>query len=147
MASYSFNDVTATIVGGGGSAILGAGAGAAKEGISCEFLEDKDNMLVGADGGYVHSLRPAKAGRATVRLLKSSPWNAVLTLMYNAQSLSTRLWGKNVLTVTNIVTGDNYVCTGVAFQKHPSITWAEDANYNEWTFNVGHMDPILGAGY
>lgn len=147
MASYSFNDVNATFAGAGGSAILGAGAGSSKEGITCEFLDDKDSMLIGADGSGVHSMRASKAGRVTVRLLKSSPWNAVLAAMYNAQTLSTRLWGKNVLTVTNLVTLDNYVCTGVAFQKMPSVTWAEDANYNEWTFLAIHMDPILGAGY
>jgi hypothetical protein len=147
MATYSFVDTKATLVGAGGTALLGDGAAAAKEGITAEFLEDKDNMLVGADGAYIHSMRASKAGRVTVRLIKSSPMNAALSAMYLAQTLSTRLWGKNLLTVTNIVTGDNYLCRGVAFQKHTGVTWAEDANYNEWAFNVGHMDPILGVGY
>lgn len=147
MASYSFQDVNATIAGAGGSAILGNGASPAKEGITCEFIEEKDNMLIGADGSGVHSLRPSKAGRITVRLLKSSPVNALLTAMYNAQILSTRLWGKNVLNVTNIVTGDVYVCRSVAFTKMPSVTWAEDVNTVEWVFNCTEMDPILGIGY
>ncbi len=37
-------------------------------------------------------------------------------------------------------------CTDVAFQKFPSVTWAQDANVNEWVFIAGSADPILGAG-
>ena len=60
---YSFEDVQATLNGPGGSISLGAGAGNAQEGISFEFLDDKDGMLIGADGSVVHSLRASKAAR------------------------------------------------------------------------------------
>ena len=143
---YSFEDVQATIAGPGGTIALGAGSGNAKEGISVEFLDDKDAMLIGADGSGVHSLRPSKAGRIMVRLLKTSPVNAQLSTMYRYQSASSLFWGQNAFTVTNPVTGDDYQCTEVAFQKHPSVTWAEDANFNEWGFNAIQIDPILGVG-
>ena len=73
---YSFEDVQATITGPGGTISLGAGAGNAQEGISVEFIDDKDNMLMGADGSGVHSLRASNAARILVRLLKTSPVNA-----------------------------------------------------------------------
>ena len=143
---YSFEDVQATLTGPGGVASLGAGAAVAKEGITVDFTEDKDAMIVGADGKAVHSLRASKAARITVRLMKTSPQNAVLSQMYNTQIASSLFWGQNLLTVTNPVTGDDYPCTEVAFAKFPSITWAEDPNMNEWTFNAGQADPQLGVG-
>lgn len=143
---YSFQDVQATLVGFGGSISLGAGSGNAKEGISVSFLEDKDVLLMGADGSGVHSLRASKAARINVRLLKTSPVNAQLSAMYSQQIGSSINWGQNALTVSNPVTGDDYPCTGVAFQKYTDLTWAEDANINDWPFLAISADPILGVG-
>jgi hypothetical protein len=143
---YSFEDVAATLTGPGGSISLGAGAGNAKEGISIEFAEDKNNRLMGADGSGVHSLRASNAADITVRLLKTSPVNAQLNAMYNLQITSSIFWGQNVLTVSNPATGDNYPCNQVAFRKFPMITWAEDANMNEWRFDAIQANPILGVG-
>jgi hypothetical protein len=143
---YSFEDVVATLVGPGGIISLGAGAGNAKEGISIEFVDDKNNMLIGADGSGVHSLRATTAAHINVRLLKTSPVNAQLSAMYNTQIASSIFWGQNELTVTNPATGDDYPCSQVAFKKHPGITWAEDANMNEWQFDAINADPILGVG-
>jgi hypothetical protein len=142
---YSFEDVAATLSGPGGSIPLGAGAGNAKEGISIEFVEDKNNMLIGADGSGVHSLRANSSAHISVRLLKTSPTNSLLTAMYNTQIASSIFWGQNVFVVTT-ATGDNYPCTGVAFKRFPGITWAEDANMNDWQFDAISADPILGIG-
>lgn len=89
---YSFEDVQATITGPGGTISLGAGAGNAQEGISVEFVDDKDNMLMGADGSGVHSLRASNAARLLVRLLKTSPVNAALSQMYRYQKQSSLFW-------------------------------------------------------
>ncbi len=143
---YSLEDVHATLSGPGGSIALGSGSGMAQEGISIDFIDDKDAMLTGGDGSVVHSLRASKAAVATLRILKTSPVNAQLSQMFNTQIQSSALWGQNILTVSNPVTGDDYPCTDVAFKKFPMITWAQDANFNEWTFNCGKADPILGVG-
>lgn len=143
---YSFEDVQCTLSGPGGVASLGAGAGNAKEGISIDMVDDKNNMLIGADGSGVHSLRAGTAAHVSVFLLKTSPTNAVLSGMYNTQIASSILWGQNQITVTNPATGDTYPCNEVAFKKFPKVTWAEDANYNEWMFDAIYADPILGVG-
>ena len=143
---YSFEDVQATISGPGGTFSLGAGSGNAQEGISVEFVDDKDGMLMGADGSGVHSLRASNAATITVRLLKTSPVNAQLSQQYRYQKQSSLFWGQNVVTVTNPVTGDDYHCTEVAYKKHTGITWAQDANINEWAFNAINADPMLGVG-
>lgn len=143
---YSFEDVAATLVGPGVNVPLGAGAAVANEGISAEFIDPKNAMLIGADGEGVHSLHASQAGRITVRLLKTSPMNSILQTAYDYQRSSSLFWGQNVLTVSNPVTGDDYPCTEVAFEQFPSVTWAQDANFNEWRFQAIKMDPILGAG-
>ena len=143
---YSFEDVQATISGPGGTIALGAGSGNAKEGISVEFVDDKNNMLMGADGSGVHSLRASNAARILVRLLKTSPVNAALNTQYNYQRQSTLFWGQNLVTVTNPITGDDYHAREVAYQRHPRVDWAEDANFNEWAFDAIKCDPILGVG-
>lgn len=146
MASYSLKDVKATIAGPGGTFPIGPGTGVAKEGISVE-MEDANNMLIGGDGEGVHSMRPTKAARVTVRVLKTSPVNAFLSQLYRYQKGSSLFWGQNVITITNLVTGDDYHATECAFNKHAGVTWAEDANINEWIFDSIKCDPILGVGF
>lgn len=145
LATYSFLDVAATLTGPGASISLGAGAANAEEGISIEFDEETDTMQKGADGAIVHSLHAVKSGRGTVRLLKTSPVNSQLSSLYNYQRSSSLYHGKNVLVVSNPVTGDVYTCQQVAFAKHPANQWAKNSNIIEWDFNIGVIDPVLGS--
>ncbi|MBU9403923.1 DUF3277 family protein, partial [Burkholderia multivorans] len=62
MATYSFQDVTATIVGPGGAFSLGYGSANAEEGITIAQAGDKNTMTVGADGEVMHSLHADKSG-------------------------------------------------------------------------------------
>lgn len=144
-ATYSFLDVQGSITGPGIAAQLGNGAGVAKEGISVEMLEEKDLMTIGADGEIMHSLRGSNAGRITVRLLKTSPTNAVLSQAYNFQKSSSANWGKNVMRFSNTVVGDVITADTIAFAKQTGITYAEDASMNEWTF-YGRVNMLLGSG-
>ena len=143
---YSLQDVLATIVGPGGVVSMGAASALAKEGITVDFVDDKDAMIMGGDGNGVHSLHASNAATVTVRLMKTSYANAPLNNMYNTQRMSSLFWGQNIITITNPITGDNYTCTDVAFKKHTSVTWAEDPGMNEWVFNAIHADPQLGLG-
>lgn len=145
MTTYSFLNVQATIAGPGGSFSLGSDAGAAKEGLSTDMIDDKDKMDVGAGGDIMHSLRASNAGRITVRLLKTSPQNALLSALYNFQRLNAGAWGQNVLIVSDIQRGDVVTGTQMAFTRQPVITWSEDANMNEWSF-MGNIIEVLGAG-
>lgn len=143
--TYSFQDVNSTITGPGGAISLGYGAHVAEEGISVEFTEETDSMTVGADGGVAHSLHASKAGKVTVRLLKTSPTNQQLSQMYNLQRASSLLHGQNVLVVTNVVTGDVYTCQQVAFTKHPANAFAKTAGTVDWEFNAGRIEAVLGG--
>lgn len=146
MGTYSFINVTANLSGPGGSISLGYGSGEAKEGITAEMLEDKDMLTIGADGAAMHSLRANNAARLTVRLLKTAPTNGLLSALYGFQKSSSANWGQNILTVKDVIRGDS--CSGilVAFSRQPSITWAEDGNFNEWSFLAGVWNEILGFG-
>lgn len=146
MATYSFQDVTATLVGPTGVVDLGYGAMAAKEGISIARNQPQNNMTIGADGEGMHSLRTDKSGTVTIRLLYTSPANATLTIMYNAQSLSSSLWGNNVITVINKGNQDATVARSAAFTKLPDKSFGEDGQaYLEWVFDCTRIDNLTGT--
>jgi hypothetical protein len=144
--SYSFLDVQATIAGPGGSFSMGNGAGIAEEGITVEFNEDKDTQTIGADGTPMHSLHAGKGGKITVRVLKTSPLNAQLSQLYAFQTSSSANHGQNVVTVDDPARGDSISARAVAFMKFPVVTYAKDGAMNEWSFNVGILDILLGSG-
>ncbi len=144
--TYSFLNVAATLAGPGGILNLAAGAAAAEEGISIEPTEDKNIMTVGADGKGQHSLVASDACTVTVRLLKTSPLNQALMLMYNLQSASSALWGTNVFTVVDSGRGDYNVVQGCAFKKKPIINYAKDGGLMEWVFDGIAANSILGSG-
>lgn len=143
---YSFLNVNATIAGPGGIVNLASGAAAAEEGITIEAAEDKNQMTIGADGRGQHSLIASDAAKVTVRLLKTSPANAALMIMYDLQSVSSALWGANVLTVTDSGRNDLNVMRGVAFTKKPTITYAKEGGMMEWAFDCISANSVLGAG-
>lgn len=145
MSTYSFLDVNATLVGAGAVIDLGAGSGNAEEGITIAAAGDKSTMVIGADGEGMHSLNADKSGTVTIRLLKTSPQNAKLMALYDAQSLSSSLWGMNVITITNSASGDMTGCRRCAFKKVPDISYAKGAGTVEWVFDAVKIDRILGT--
>jgi len=146
MATYSFLNFNASLIGPGGAISLGSGTGISEEGFSVEFTEEADNMKIGADGTPMHSLNASKAGKLTIRLQKTSPTNALLSAMYNFQRTSSANWGQNIFTASDTIRGDVYTCQLVAFTKFPKNDYAKEAGNIEWEFNAGIVDPALAAG-
>lgn len=143
--TYSFLDNVATLSGPGGVISLGSGAANAEEGISIEAIQETDHLEIGADGSGVHSLNASRAAKITVRLLKTSPVNSQLMIMYNLQRSSSLFWAQNVLNVGNPVLGDQYVATGVAFVRNPNNQYAKEATHLDWEFNATQADAVLGT--
>jgi hypothetical protein len=143
---YSFLNVNCTLAGPGGILNLAAGAAAAEEGISIEPVEDKNQMDIGADGQGQHSLIASDAVRVVVRLLKTSPLNAALMIMYNLQSVSSALWGSNVFTIVDSGRNDYNVVQKAAFKKRPAINYQKLAGFMEWEFDGITGNSILGSG-
>lgn len=147
MSTYSFLNVVATITGPGAIALnLASGAAVAEEGLTIEAAEDKNVMTIGADGKGQHSLVANNACLITVRLLKTSPVNFQLMLMYNLQSASAALWGVNIFTLQDTGRGDLVIAQLAAFKKKPTLTYAKEAGLNEWTFDAITSTEVLGAG-
>lgn len=144
MGTYSFLDVSASFAGPTGAFDFGAGSANSEEGITVTMAEAKNTMTVGADGEVMHSLHAGKSGTITVTLLKTSPVNKKLSLAYNAQSLSSTLWGNNVIIVRNHASGDITTARTVAFQKQPDHANAKVGNTVSWVFDCGKIDQILG---
>jgi len=146
MSAHSFLDCVATIDGPGGSINIGAGAGVAEEGITIEPVNDKSTMTRGADGSGVHSLSADNARTVTVRLLKTSPTNALLMNMANYQTMSSATHGKNTIAVRDIARGDAILLEKVAFKRIPTLNYAIEAGMNEWIFEAIESSTVLGVG-
>lgn len=144
--TYSFLDVQATLSGPSGSFGLGQEAQPAEEGISYAFTEDKGTLTVGAGGAGMHSLHAGKSGTITVRLLKTSPVNALLSAAYNLQTASSAIYGNNTLTVRDSARGDFIVGRQAAFRKMPDNAFSKVGNMLEWVFNCVALDVTLGDG-
>lgn len=146
MGVYSFLNVVCGLVGPTGALNLGAGASVSEEGITIEPVEDKNVMTIGADGKGQHSLLATDAAKVTVRLLKTSPLNAALMAMFDAQSISSSLWGQNVITVVDTARGDTTIAQSCAFTKKPAINYKKEGDLLEWVFDSISTTSILGLG-
>lgn len=145
MSAYSFTDVAAAIVGPGGAFSVGSGSGSSEEGITIDNVEEKNAATVGADGTIMHSLRASNLAKITIRLLKTSPVNSLLSNLYNFQKSSSAFWGQNVITVNDVIRGDLENVSIAAFNKPPANTYSKDGAMMEWEL-VGNRDMTLGIG-
>ena len=141
-ATYSFEDTFVTIAGPGGAFSLTSGA--AEEGITITMREDKNMLLIGADGSGMHSLRADKSATITVRLLKNATNNALLSAMYNYQTRSSQYHGQNIITLISSI-GDSVICSSVAFKKQPTLVYAKDGGINEWELEAVEVNEVLAA--
>lgn len=142
---YSFLNFQCAITGPGGSINLGQGSGAADEGITFAPNGDINTMQMGADGSGQHSLHADKSGKVTIRTLKTSPINKLLSAMYNAQTADGAVHGQNTISATDTLRGDSITASQVAFQKHPDLTYGKEAGFIEWEFMAIRIDRNLGA--
>lgn len=147
MATYSFLDVNASLVGPGGAINIGSGAANSEEGITIVPSDDIDKMAIGADGTPMHSLLANKSGTITVTLQKTSPVNQKLMALYNVQTASPASHGQNTISVVTKLGQDVVTARSVAFKKVPDLTYAAEGGTNEWQFNAGIIDRALGSGY
>jgi hypothetical protein len=146
MATYSFLNVNAAIVGPGGAINIGVGSGAAPEGITITMAGEKDTLTIGADGAVMHTLNADKSATVTVRMLKTSPTNYQLSAMYNTQTISAALHGQSTITIRDSARGDSITCRDVAFRRQPALTYGREGPVLEWEFNAGQVDMLLGVG-
>jgi hypothetical protein len=144
MQTYSFLDVAASLVGPGLITSLGNGAGVDEEGIDVQSAGDKSSMTIGADGSGLHNLNADKSGSVSIRLLKNSPQNQVLSAAYALQTASGSSHGQNTLVITNKSNGDTVTCTQGGFKKAPDLSFAKQAKSVEWVFDFVRIERTLG---
>lgn len=142
--TYSFLNVLATLVGPGVACPLGSGSGADKEGITVSPNGEINVMTIAADGSVMHSLKADTSGTVTVKLLKTSPVNAILSAAFLFQTSSSANHGVNTLSLTD-ARGDSLTCQFVAFKKMTDLKYGEEAGSNEWTFDAGKIVRTLAA--
>lgn len=144
--TYCFSDCLVTLVGPGVAITLGDQSGSADEGITVEMSEDKMSMIIGADGTAMPVLHAGNGGTVTVRLLRNSPTNALLSAAYNFQSLSTENSGQNLITIRQKHIEDIVTCSAVGFQRLPRLSFGKDPAAYEWPFVAGSIKSMLAMG-
>ncbi len=102
-------------------------------------------MTIAADGTGQHSLHAGKGATIEVEVLKTSPVNQLLRVMYDLQTSSSALHGKNTMTLVQTASGDISTARQVAFKKLPDLKYAKDAGMQTWPFDVIALDGVLGT--
>jgi hypothetical protein len=144
--TYSFLDVTCGIAGPGGAfPIAGDQTGSADEGITITFADDAGSIKVGADGTWMTTLNANRAGMCSITLLKNSPINALLAAKYNVSRASGANYGQDTIVITQLASGDIFELEGCSFKKFPDVSYGKEGPALKWDFNVGRIDPLLGA--
>lgn len=103
-------------------------------------------MQTGADGEVMHSLHASDSGTIRIRLLKTSPVNAVLQTMLDQQRRGGATWARNVFKLRDHIRGDSVAGNEVAFTGHAPLSYGKTGNVNEWAFHAGHLTIQLGDG-
>src|ERR1700753_799351 len=119
--TYIFLNVVCSITGPNGNATIGAGSGAAEEGITVEPTGDQGTLTLGADGSGMYSLHGDRSGRFLIRLLKISPTNAILGAMFEADRSNSAFFGQNVVLLSDIARGDTISGRGCALIRAPTL--------------------------
>jgi hypothetical protein len=146
--TYSFLDVLCGIAGPGGSfPIAGADTGSADEGITISFAEEKGTVKTGADGTWMTTLNAGRSGMCSITLMKNSPVNALLSAKYNISTIAGSTYGQDTIVITNLASGDIFELEGCSFRKFPDVVYGKEGPALKWEFNVGRIDPTLGAGF
>jgi hypothetical protein len=146
MATYSFLNISCTLVGPSVSLNLGDGASVAEEGITFEPIDDKNIMTVGADGKVMHSLLASRAGLLKVRFLKTAVVNSKLQQAYNVQTRVPATHGQMIMVVRDSSRGDIITAKGVAFKRQPDIGYTKEGGMLEWQFDASEVNILLGVG-
>lgn len=145
MPAYSFLDITASISGSGGSFSLKGGN--APEGITVVPDNDMTETATGADGAIMHSLmEQGRTGMVTITLLKTSPVNAQLQQLINSQSQTSATWGDNVISIRDVVRGDDLTISEAAYIRQSDVNYAASGGTMAWTFRGRLSSVVLGSG-
>lgn len=142
--TYSFVDTTVSIFGPGGGYIISQGV--ADEGITIAMRGDKGEVIAAADGTPIHNLFADKTATITIRLLRNSPANAVLSGLYKYQTQNSANHGKNTIIISNTPLGDVHTASFVGFKKQPTALYGKGNAIYEWEFNVGSIEMTFLGG-
>jgi hypothetical protein len=140
---YSFLDTKSSFVGPTGAFSLNGGN--AQEGITVTLNSDNATTVYGADGSYMHSLIAQRGADVSIKLLKNSNTNTLLSASYNLQKTSSLLSGQNIIKIESTL-GDTIILAGVIFKHAPMVAFTQEGQIMEWTFTAGRTEFILAAG-
>jgi hypothetical protein len=86
-----------------------------------------------------------RSGTVTIRLLKTSPTNSLLSAMMEFQRSSAASHGQNTITIADKLRGDVITARQCAFQRTPGLNYGKDAGIVEWSFASVNITATLGG--
>ena len=138
LGTYSGKDVNFSISGplsgtiqGGGVTELGMAQLMVRMGVTQSVLQ------VAMDGAVVPSVVPGDQGEIEIQVWQTSTLQQALTAWHNQATAArdagnvTNWFGQTVI-IQSILDGSSHVATGVALQKFPDKTYAEQAGRVTW---------------
>jgi hypothetical protein len=89
--------------------------------------------VTGADGAIMHSLmEQGRTCTVTITLLKTSPVNAQLQQLINSQSQTSATWGDNVISIRDVVRGDDITVSDASRRRRGLSTGTFSAWPHRW---------------
>ena len=137
--TYSFKDTTGSLTNPvlGSSPIVFAGEIGAGEFVIVMDTE-RTAHETSADSTVMPSYVAGDAGRITIRMLQTSFLHGALLTLYNilkseADAGNSSNWAASQLSLRNIVTQLQHICSGLSFSKIPDYPYAAQGQYVTWT--------------
>lgn len=134
LKTYSFQDITCsfsnTIIG----IVYTPGSGLGS--ISVSMADDVTSHQRAADGGILSTKNVAKNGTVSLSILQTSDLHRNLLNWYTALMEPSNLnkWSEMQITIESKNLGEKIVCTRVAPQKRPDISFEAQGKEITWAF-------------
>jgi hypothetical protein len=109
-----------------------------------ERLEDAISHKMGADGKMSPNINANRAGKITIKLMETSPSNAVLRYINALQEGGSQSFAPINVLFQGITTGDSVGGVSGYIQKVADIKRGNGVNEQEWVIVVEEYDVLLG---
>ena len=113
--------------------------------VSAEKAGDAFAMKSGADGFVTRVAQNHPEGSITIKLMQSSPANAVLQTLYQADEATGQ--AAFPVTVKDLFGGDLVTTSQAWFRKIPNFSKGRDIGENEWVLDCADLTIIHGGNF
>ncbi len=112
--------------------------------ISIERTTEASSSSVGAGGEVTVETKNDRRKQITLRLQRSSPDNALLSTIFQAQELSGEMF-LSPMTIKDGLGNDLHVAPEAWIMDEPDADYSAESGTREWVFEAGNMKSFHGG--